>query len=150
MSPGRVSEIGLLRLVALGLVTGHDEVADAVRHLGAVQGQDLPGALTSLALRTARRSREAVVAAFDAGGIVRSWPMRGTLHVVPAEDLGWMLPLGTPRPRAQAARRRRELGLTDADLERARALAVDRVPATREGLFAAWDEAGLAPAKGRG
>jgi hypothetical protein len=151
VSTRRVSEIGLLRLAALRLVGApDDDVAGVVRHLGAVQGQDLPGALTSLTLRTASRSREAVIAAFDAGTIVRSWPMRGTLHVVPAEDLGWMLPRGTPRPRAQAARRRVELGLTDADVDRARELALAAVPATRAALFAVWEEAGLAPARGRG
>ncbi|MDD7968894.1 winged helix DNA-binding domain-containing protein [Actinomycetospora lemnae] len=151
MSGRRVSEVGLLRLVALGLVAPTtDDVAAVVRHLGAVQAQDLPGALTSLALRTASRSREAVTAACDAGAVVRSWPMRGTLHLVPAEDLGWMLPLGTPRPRAQAVRRRGELGLVDADVDRARELALATVPATRAELFAAWEAAGLDPVKGRG
>ena len=151
MTTRGASEIGLLRLVASGLVGEQsDDPADVVRHLGAVQAQDLPGALTSVALRTASRSRAAVVAACDAGAVVRSWPMRGTLHAVPAEDLGWMLPLGTPRPRAQAARRRGDLGLTDADVDRAGELALGAVPATRAGLFAVWEEAGLAPAKGRG
>ncbi|MFC5142597.1 winged helix DNA-binding domain-containing protein [Actinomycetospora rhizophila] len=151
MSARRVSEVGLLRLVALGLVGPEtDDVAGVVRHLGAVQAQDLPGALTSLALRTRGRSREAVVAACDAGAVVRSWPMRGTLHLVPAEDLGWMLPLGTARPRVQAARRRVELGLTDADVGRAGELALGAVPATREALFAVWEQAGLEPVKGRG
>ncbi|HSK60869.1 MAG TPA: winged helix DNA-binding domain-containing protein [Actinomycetospora sp.] len=163
MTTTGASEVGLLRLVASGLVGPRrdtqrsgagppevDDVAGVVRRLGAVQAQDLPGALTSLALRTASRSRAAVVAACDAGLVVRSWPMRGTLHAVPAEDLGWMLPLGTPRPRARAARRRAELGLTDPDVDRARELALGAVPATRAGLFAVWEEAGLAPAKGRG
>lgn len=151
MSARRVSEIGLLRLVALGLAGGVARgAAEVVRHLGAAQAQDLPGALTSLALRTAGRSRADVVAACDAGAIVRSWPMRGTLHLVPAEDLGWMLPLGTPRPQVQAARRRVELGLTDADVDRAGELALGAVPATREELFAVWAEAGLEPVKGRG
>ncbi|MEJ2890737.1 winged helix DNA-binding domain-containing protein [Actinomycetospora aeridis] len=156
MSTRQVSEIGLLRLVALRLVdvgpagARTDDVGEVVRHLGAAQAQVLPDVLTSLALRTAGRSRDAVVAAFDAGEIVRSWPMRGTLHVVPAEDLGWMLPLGTPRPRVQAARRRGELGLTDADVEGAGELALAAVPATREGLFAVWEQAGLRPVQGRG
>jgi len=145
------SEIGLLRLVAQRIVGPQaDDVAGVVRHLGAVQAQELPGALRSVALRTASRSRAAVVAACDAGDVVRSWPMRGTLHLVPAEDLGWMLPLGTPRARAQAARRRVELDLTDADIDRARELALPAVPATRAELFAVWEEAGLEPAKGRG
>ena len=151
MSTRGASEIGLLRLVAQRVVGPQaDDVAGVVRHLGAVQAQDLPGALRSVALRTASRSRAAVVAACDAGEVVRSWPMRGTLHLVPAEDLGWMLPLGTPRARAQAARRRVELGLTDADIDRARELALPAVPATRAELFAVWEEAGLDPVKGRG
>ena len=149
MSTRGASEIGLLRLVAQRVVGPQaDDVAGVVRHLGAVQAQDLPGALRSVALRTASRSRAAVVAACDAGEVVRSWPMRGTLHLVPAEDLGWMLPLGTPRARAQAARRRVELGLTDADIDRARELALPAVPATRAELFAVWEEAGLEPGEG--
>lgn len=144
-------EIGLLRLVAQRLAgRAAATPAEAVRHLVAVQAQDLPGALTSIALRTTGRSRDEVLAAFDAGEIVRSWPMRGTLHVVPAEDLGWMLPLGTPRPRAAGALRRAELGLDDADIARAGELALGAVPITRAGLTAVWEEAGLAPAGGRG
>jgi len=151
VSTRAASEVGLLRLVAQGVVgPGAADPADVVRHLGAVQAQDLPGALRSVALRTAGRSRAAVVAACDAGAVVRSWPMRGTLHLVPAEDLGWMLPLGTPRSRVAAARRRGELGLTDADVEKARELALPAVPATRAELFAVWEEAGLRPVKGRG
>ena len=36
---------------------------------------------------------EEVGAAFDAGRIVRTWPMRGTLHAVRAEDAAWMVEL---------------------------------------------------------
>lgn len=143
------SEVGLLRLVAQRLAGPPAETpVEAVRSLVCAQAQDLPGALTSIALRTAGRSRAAVHAAFDAGEIVRSWPMRGTLHVVAAEDLGWMLPLGTPRSLAAAAKRRVQLGISDADLERAHELALATVPATRTELMTAWAE--LAPEKGRG
>ena len=45
-----------------------------------------PGALTSVALRTPGGGRSDVEAALDAGDVVRSWPMRGTLHLVVAED----------------------------------------------------------------
>src|SRR3712207_2643874 len=95
---------------------------EAVRLLTCVQGQDLPGALTSVALRTAQRTRAGVAAALDAGEVVRSWPMRSTLHLVPAEDLHWLLELCGPRVLAGAARRRAVLGLTEADTERAREL----------------------------
>src|SRR5688500_6763060 len=85
-------DLGMLRLAALGLVgPGAPSAAAAVRRLGALQAQDYPGALTSVALRTASRLRKDVEAALDAGEIVRSWPMRGTLHLVAADDLRWFL-----------------------------------------------------------
>jgi hypothetical protein len=118
-------EVALLRLVAQRVAGPRfPDAAAAVRGLLAVQGQDLPGALTSVALRTAGRTRAAVEAALDAGAVVRSWPMRGTLHLTAAEDLPWMLTLLGDRVLAGAARRREVVGLTTADLELSRELAV--------------------------
>lgn len=115
------AEIALLRLVAQRLAGPPASTAtEAVRWLTAVQGQDLTGALTSVALRTAGGTRSGVVAALDAGEVVRSWPMRGTLHLTAAEDLPWMLELLGPRVLAGAPLRRARLGITDADLEQAR------------------------------
>jgi hypothetical protein len=90
----------------------------------AMQAQDLPGAKWSVGLRGHQSSEDAVDAACDAREIVRSWPMRGTLHLVCAEDLGWMLELTAPRALASAASRRALLGIADADVERARAIAI--------------------------
>ena len=45
--------------------------------------------------------------------IVRTWAMRGTLHLLPAEDLGWLLPLLAPGLIAGNARRYRQLGLDE-------------------------------------
>ena len=117
-------ELALLRLVAQRLAGPPAASApDAVRELLCVQGQDLPGALTSVALRTRDRSLTGARAALDAGEVVRSWPMRGTLHLVPAEELHWLMELCGPRVLAGAAKRRAYLGLTEADTERARELA---------------------------
>jgi winged helix DNA-binding protein len=114
-------EVALLRLVALRVAgPPFPDAATAVRALGAVQGQDYPGALTSVALRTADRSRAGVEAALDAGDVVRSWPMRSTLHLTAAEDLPWMLALLGPRVLAGAAKRRATLGVTEAECEQAR------------------------------
>jgi hypothetical protein len=114
-------DLALLRLVAQRVSGPSPATAtEAVRLLTCVQGQDLPGALTSVALRTAARTRAGVEAALDAGEVVRSWPMRSTLHLVPAEDLHWLLELCGPRVLAGAARRRAVLGLTETDTERAR------------------------------
>ncbi len=100
-------DLALLRIVAQRLV-GQDQATalEVVRWLTALQAQRFDGALTSIALRTQEHTREQVVAAFNAGDMVKSWPMRGTLHVVAAEDLGWILQLTSPRILAGAARRR--------------------------------------------
>jgi len=117
-------ELALQRLVAQR-VAGPPlpSAADAVRHLLAAQGQDLPGALLSVALRTADGTRGTVEAALDAGEVVRSWPMRGTLHLVAAEDLGWLRELCVPRVMGGFAARRERLGLNDTDVDRAADLA---------------------------
>ncbi|NEM06331.1 winged helix DNA-binding domain-containing protein [Geodermatophilus normandii] len=118
-------EVALLRLVAQRVAgPPFPDAATAVRGLLAVQGQDWPGAVTSVALRTADRSRAGVEAALEAGAVVRSWPMRGTLHLTPAEDLPWMLDLLGARTLAGAAKRRAVVGLTEDDLERSRGVAV--------------------------
>ena len=116
-------DLALLRLVAQRVAGPPAATApEAVRLLTCVQGQDLPGALTSVALRTTARTRAGVEAALDAGEVVRSWPMRSTLHLVPAGDLHWLLELCGPRVLAGAAKRRAVLGLTETDTERAREL----------------------------
>ena len=153
-------EVALLRLAAQRIAglgrgePGTDDAAEAVRWLTAVQAQDYNGALTSVALRTGSRSRADVEAALDEGLVVRSWPMRGTLHLVAAEDLPWMLRLLAGRTVASLAGRRAGLGLTAAGLERARSLARDALSGggrlRRAELYAVWDAAGLATTGQRG
>ncbi|MGH3930920.1 MAG: DNA glycosylase AlkZ-like family protein, partial [Pseudonocardiaceae bacterium] len=105
-------DIALLRLAAQRIAgPGFATATDAVRWLTAAQAQDYPGAVTSIALRTESRTRQSVEVALNAGEVVRSWPMRGTLHFVLAEDLPWMLGLTTGRLLAGAASRRAALGL---------------------------------------
>ncbi len=125
-------EVALLRLVAQRIVGPRPTTpADVVRRLGAVQGQDLPGALLSVALRTADGTRADVEAALNSGEVVRSWPMRGTLHLVAAEDLPWMIGLLGPRVLAGAPARRAQLGISDDSIAQARLLAVEALTGGR-------------------
>lgn len=140
-------EVALLRLVAQRIAgAGFATAADAVGWLTCVQAQDFPGALTSVALRVRNGTRRSVEAALDAGVVVRSWPMRGTLHLVPAADLPWMLALGTPRILASTVRRRREVGIDDTDLPRVRELTVAALTGggrlSRDDLLSRWRDAG--------
>ena len=89
-------------------------VTDAARHMLAVQSQDLSAGRWALGARTRGAvTRDAVDAAFDRGALVRAWTMRGTLHIIPARDLGWVLSVTADRQRQQAASRSRELGVDD-------------------------------------
>ena len=118
-----------------------------VRSMLAIQGQDLPGARWSIGLRGHGLTDRDVGAAFDAGDIVRSWPMRGTLHVVTAEDIGWMLELMAPRAVDSTATRRAQLGITAEDLRLAREAAVGALEGggalVREALLAAFAASGV-------
>lgn len=148
-------EVALLRLSAQRLVgPGWPTATDTVRWLAAVQAQDFNGAITSVALRTASGTRQDVEAALAAGQVVKSWPMRGTLHLVVAEDLPWMLQLSTPRLVSGAAARRAQLGLDLPLLEQARQLAVSALTGGRQlrrgELLARWNDAGLVTTGQRG
>ena len=74
-----------------------EDPAEVVRALGAVQAQDYYSALWAIGLRL-RGAREAdVEKAIIERRIVRTWPMRGTLHFVAAEDVRWLIELLAPR-----------------------------------------------------
>ncbi|WP_285727931.1 winged helix DNA-binding domain-containing protein [Psychromicrobium xiongbiense] len=145
-SARELTRIARLRVLSQGAYrpqrTGPVEV---VRHLAALQGQDLPGALYSVALRTSRPALSAVVEALARGDIVRSWTMRGTLHLCTAEDLPLFLGLTAERMLKSFTTRHRQLGITEADVEQARELTLARVAgggATRAELFEVLEAAG--------
>jgi hypothetical protein len=125
-----------------------------MRRLTAVQAQDLPGALTSVALRTTARSRAEVEAALDDGVVVRSWPMRGTLHLTPADDLPWMLELLNARLATVRSARWAQLELTEAIAEQAREVVIAAMSggrrAGRKELLAVLADAGIDVAGQRG
>lgn len=86
--------------------------AAAVRWFGAVQAQDYLGSLWAVGLRTRAATEASIEAALADRSIVRTWPLRGTLHLVAAEDVRWMLNLCAPRTLARnAGRLKKEHGI---------------------------------------
>jgi len=73
--------------------------AEVVRWMGAVQAQDYRAALLGVGLRTRGGAQVDVAAALRDRTIVRTHFMRNTVHLLPAEDLRWMLRLMAPRIR---------------------------------------------------
>lgn len=86
---------------------------EIVSHFGAIQAQDYLGALWAIGLRLKNATESQIEKAIIDRTIIRTWPMRGTLHFVAAEDAVWMLQLLTPRVIANAAGRFRDLELDE-------------------------------------
>ena len=109
------SDVARLRLRNQGLAArAFENPSDVVRWFGAVQAQDYLGSLWALGLRMRPTSEASVERAVAERLIVRTWPLRGTLHFVAAEDARWMIALMGARTIARAASRYRQLGLDDA------------------------------------
>jgi hypothetical protein len=93
-----VNDIARLRLLNQGIADPRFTSPHAVvSWFGAMQAQDFVGALWAVGLRMRRAVEADVERALVERTIVRSWPLRGTLHFVAAEDLRWMLELLGPR-----------------------------------------------------
>lgn len=94
--------------------------AEMVRHFGAVQAQDFFGSLWAVGQRLGNATEQSVEAALNDGSIVRSWPMRGTIHYTAPEDLRWMLDLLGERAIAKSLPYQRDAGLTKKDFTKSR------------------------------
>lgn len=114
LSPEQVRR---LRLRAQRLMSQPDDaalgVADIVRDVAGIQAQEMPAAALSIRVRgVGLAAADVEHALVDERSIVWTWAQRGTLHLLPAEDAGWLLSLLGPafnRP----SRRRLELGLDE-------------------------------------
>jgi hypothetical protein len=108
--------------------------------MGAVQAQDYLGALWAVGLRMKSATETTIEDALRQGSIIRTWPMRGTLHFVAAPDARWMLSLMTPRILAGSLTRFKHLGLNDEILKKARRIwerALRDGPITRKAMYEA-------------
>ncbi|RKN51271.1 winged helix DNA-binding domain-containing protein [Micromonospora endolithica] len=99
--------------------TGAGTVAGVVEWFGALQAQDLASGLWSLGARLPGRTEADVRAALERGEALRTWPMRGTIHLVPPADARWMVELTAVRALAGVETRWAALGLTRAEVDRA-------------------------------
>lgn len=147
MSPHQVR---LLRLRAQRLHP-HPEastsVAQIVKDVCGVQAQDAKAAMLAIGVR----SRGLVAADVERAlveerAIVRTWAMRGTLHIVASGDVGWLLGLLGPHFVAADQRRRLQLGL-DEDTYQRGLIVLRQIlangPLTREEIVAQMAQHGI-------
>jgi hypothetical protein len=128
--------------------TGADATAEVGRLTGGLQAQDLFAATLGVRVRAAGST----LAEFEASRLARhsvvwTWLMRGTLHIVPASDLDWLLAVFGQPLIAATGRRRGELGLNEDVYANGLRVVLDRLgssgPATRGELSQALARAGL-------
>ena len=148
-------DIARQRLVSQCLAgTAFTSPADVVHWLGAVQSQDYLGALWAIGLRVRDATEGAIEQAVEAREIVRTWPMRGTLHFVASGDVRWMLSLLAPGMCARSSARHRQLELTETVFAHAKDLIAQALEGgkqwTRPEIYHVLEEGGIATAGQRG
>jgi hypothetical protein len=128
--------------------------AEVVSWMGAVQAQDYPGGLWAVGLRTRDATEALVERALADRTILRTWPMRGTLHFVAAADVRWMLDLLAARVKASAGPRWRQLELDETVFARCRKLVVKALEGgrqlTRTAVYALLEKGSISTANTRG
>lgn len=111
------------QLFGLGIRSRPGSVPDTVREMVALQAQDLMSASLQVRARSRGLTHDDFTRAlFEERSIVRTWSLRGTLHVVDSRDLRWILPIVRPRALKKLTRRDAELGIDQRKLDRAEAI----------------------------
>ncbi|MFF1879061.1 winged helix DNA-binding domain-containing protein [Leifsonia sp. NPDC058230] len=155
MTAASAADLLRFRLLAHGLAGEHESTPKAVvDRMLAVQAQDFGAACWALGVRAPGIVQADVIAALDAGEIIRSWPMRGTLHFVPPADLRWMLSITTERMVNGLTLRHRQLELESPDFVKAQDVVTAAIQGGRDisraDLMELWEANGIATAGQRG
>ena len=127
---------------------------ETVAAMGAMQAQDYQAALWAIGLRTNGATLGSVNQAIESAEVVRTWPMRGTLHFVAGADLRWMVGLMAPRAIAKAAARARGFEIDGEVISKTRTLLEKALHGsrrlTRAELYALLETGGVPSAGQRG
>lgn len=94
--------------------------AEVVASMGAMQGQDHHGSKWAIGLRLLHSQDLLIDQAIADRALVRTYLMRGKLHVAAAKDCRWLLSLTAPRMIAASDRRERQLELDEGVFTRVR------------------------------
>lgn len=86
---------------------------DVVTRFGAMQAQEFSHAKWAVGLRCPSATDDALERCIQERTIIRTSLLRGTLHLVAAKDIRWMLSVAAPIVNARYASLHRKLGLDD-------------------------------------
>lgn len=126
---------------------------EVVAWFGAVQGQDYAAGKWAIGNRLPGLTDEAIERAIADRAILRTWPMRGTLHFVAAADIHWILDLNRPRLQALFASHFRKLELDETTFRKSQAVLTTVLEGgkhlTRPELKTALEQAGISARENR-
>lgn len=155
MTPFTIDKLVLQRLHNQHLIgPKFANAVDAVSYFGAVQGQDYLYSLWALGLRVEEATEASIEQALNDRQIIRTWPLRSTIHYVAAADARWMVKLSAERVVRSAAGRLRQLELDHETFRRSRSIIIaalqesEQIP--RPALLKRLSEAGVSTAGQRG
>jgi Winged helix DNA-binding domain len=120
---------------------------DVVRWMGAVQAQDYLYSLWAIGLRMQSAIAADVEQAIADRTILRTWPMRGTVHLVPAEDAAWMLNLLSQQVVIKSRSVRRKAGLDETTFRKSKKILAKLLQGkalTRNEVYDTLERAGIA------
>ncbi|MCW3463335.1 winged helix DNA-binding domain-containing protein [Chitinophaga nivalis] len=142
------SDIRQLRLQSQQLLhTGFQQPADIVSWMGAMQGQEFGNSKWAIGTRLPGITTSAVEAAIANRSVIRTWMLRGTLHLVAASDLHWMLALIRDGAKSKMRTVITQSGLDEATLKKVNKLFIKLLEGgqqlTRKALAAAIEAKGI-------
>lgn len=124
---------------------------EAVKWFGAVQAQEYLFSLWALGLRIPGSTEASIKEAISSRKIVRTWPMRGTIHYVPAEDAAWMTALTARRVNQKFKNQLEKMGLPHTTVLAAKPLLIKALEngdhLTRAELYETLEQGGIHDAK---
>lgn len=141
-------DIRRLRLANLWLnPRGNSNATDVVAHCGALQSQEIWSGLWSIGVRSTSLAVDQVLQACEDATILRTWPLRNTVHFIDSSDVRWMLDLAETFAYKSLEKRREFLGLSAKTSQAACELLASELdhgkPVARADVLALLEEAGL-------
>ncbi|WP_379129528.1 winged helix DNA-binding domain-containing protein [Paenibacillus sp. sgz500958] len=147
--------MGFRRLHNLCIAGAETEApGQVVQRLGALQAQDYMQSLWALGSRLSSGNVADIERAIAERQLLLTWVQRGTIHMVPSEDVEWMLRLAAPRVLRSAKTRLEQLELDERTLEKCRRIIYDALKGhkviTRPALMELLEQSGISTSGQRG
>ncbi len=125
-----------------------DTPAEVVSKMAAIQAQDYEAALWAIGLRSRKgTTRDDVIESLRKGENVRTWLMRGTLHISSPKDTRWLIEPTRESLQRTAAKREENRGLSKSAVERCKATLLNALQGgraiTRSEAYGLFEAAGV-------